>query len=427
MDIALRKFRKRGRRVIRLTATWIVVAALAAYLEYLALAAHGVQVPFGPLLGRYGWHAMLGGLSIGGAYIFLLHDPLRSWPLWRVLLLATALTAAMVALPVWFVNGDASAWHWRTAAGRFLAWALLINCTIGVLRLYDRAGGPGPDPLLDRWRKPRQELRIFMFLDMRSSTMIAEELGHARYFQLINELFQDITDPIVHSRGEIYQYVGDEISVSWTLRKGIKKQRCIRCFLDIRTKLRKRGPYYRDRYGIRPTFKAGFHYGEVTTGEVGLVKKERIFSGDVVNTTSHIQAMCNPLGVDILVSKDLLDVLLLSPAKYPVLPMGSIPLKGKRKAVELFTVARPGQSGDQAGTTDRGRHGQLGHRIDLQHPLGPFHPQRHSLSDGEAFTRVGHTPQQVARDQQVLPHVLAHRQHPAGGIHHVAAQIDGPL
>jgi class 3 adenylate cyclase len=353
MDIALRKFRKRGRRVIRLTATWIVVAALAAYLEYLALAAHGVQVPFGPLLGRYGWHAMLGGLSIGGAYIFLLHDPLRSWPLLCVLLLATALTAAMVALPVWFVNGDASAWHWRTAAGRFLAWALLINCTIGVLRLYDRAGGPGPDPLLDRWRKPRQELRIFMFLDMRSSTSIAENLGDSRYFQLLHEIYADVADPVVYSEGDIYQYVGDEISVSWKLERGARNERCIRCFFAIQDKLRARAGHYRDKYGTVPVFKAGLHFGPVTSGQVGLVKRQTIFSGDAVNTTSHIQAMCNPLGVDILVSKDLLDVLLLSPAKYPVLPMGSIPLKGKRKAVELFTVARPGQSGDQAGTTDR--------------------------------------------------------------------------
>ncbi|HRD52110.1 MAG TPA: adenylate/guanylate cyclase domain-containing protein, partial [Flavobacteriales bacterium] len=77
-----------------------------------------------------------------------------------------------------------------------------------MVRLSDQFGTGGLSHFIGRYRQPRQELRIFMFLDMRSSTSIAEDLGHVRYFQLINELFQDITDPIVYSRGEIYQYVG---------------------------------------------------------------------------------------------------------------------------------------------------------------------------------------------------------------------------
>lgn len=351
MDITLRKFRKRGRRTLRLTAAWIAVAALAAFLEYLVLAGHGVPVALLPLLARYTWHALLGGLFIGSAYVFLLHDFLRPWTLLRVLLLTTALTAAAVALPFLLHPGEASAWLWRPAAARFLAWALLIDCTIAMLRLYDRAGGPGPDPLLDRWRKPRQELRIFMFLDMRSSTSIAENLGDARYFQLLHEIYADVADPVVYSEGDIYQYVGDEISISWKPERGARNERCIRCFFAIQDKLRARAAHYRNTYGTAPEFKAGLHFGPVTTGQVGLVKRQTIFSGDVVNTTSHIQAMCNNLGVDILVSKDLLDVLFLPPAKYPVRPMGSIPLKGKRKAVELFTLARPGE--DQTGTTGR--------------------------------------------------------------------------
>ncbi|MCB0764475.1 MAG: adenylate/guanylate cyclase domain-containing protein, partial [Flavobacteriales bacterium] len=175
------------------------------------------------------------------------------------------------------------------------------------------------------------------FLDMRSSTTIAEELGHVKYFQLLNELYTDITDPVVDARGEIYQYVGDEVSVSWPLRRGIGRQRCIRCFLNIRAKLQRRSAYYEQRYGLVPMFKAGFHYGQVTTGEVGSVKKERIFSGDVVNTAARIQNSCNAHGVDNLLSKELLDVLQL-PSSYVVREIGNIDLRGKRNAMSLWTI-----------------------------------------------------------------------------------------
>ncbi|MBK7288336.1 MAG: hypothetical protein IPI95_15330 [Flavobacteriales bacterium] len=58
-----------------------------------------------------------------------------------------------------------------------------------------------------------------------------------------------------------------------------------------------------------------------------------------MNTTAHIQASCNVMGVDNLVSKELLDVLSLRSLPYTVTPIGSIPLKGKRNAVELYTLS----------------------------------------------------------------------------------------
>jgi len=41
------------------------------------------------------------------------------------------------------------------------------------------------------------------------STGIAERIGHIKFFELLHDFFQDITDPILFSRGSIYQYIGD--------------------------------------------------------------------------------------------------------------------------------------------------------------------------------------------------------------------------
>ena len=58
-----------------------------------------------------------------------------------------------------------------------------------------------------KYHKPREEERIFMFLDMKSSTKIAEQLGHVRFYTLLNELFHEISQPVLQTKAEIYQYV----------------------------------------------------------------------------------------------------------------------------------------------------------------------------------------------------------------------------
>ncbi len=333
---------RRVRRTLRIMAAWMVCSVLEVLYAYYLLTSEGASPDVRNLLTSHLAQGAAGGLILGGTYVFLLHDRLRKLPFLSGFALVSGFIAASVGIAAFAGGTEAlqgTIWTntWRLM-GQFIGWALLMGSTMLVLRLDDQFGNGALGFLIDRFRKPRQELRIFMFLDMRSSTSVAETIGDTLYFKLLNELYADITDPVLYSEGEIYQYVGDEISVSWRLERGLRNLRCIRCFFAIRDKLRKRGEHYRKAYGITPVFKAGFHYGRVTGGEVGLVKRQTIFSGDAVNTTAHIQAMCNGLGVDNLVSKELIDALALRSAPYIVKPVGSIPLKGKRMAMELYTL-----------------------------------------------------------------------------------------
>ena len=82
-------------------------------------------------------------------------------------------------------------------------------------------------------------------------------------------------------------------------------------FLCIKEAMKKQSRKYNERFGLLPQFKAGFHLGKVTTGEIGDIKKEIIFTGDVLNTTARIQGLCNTYKVDILISGDLVKNLTL--------------------------------------------------------------------------------------------------------------------
>jgi len=192
-----------------------------------------------------------------------------------------------------------------------------------------------------RYAKPVNESRIFMFLDMKESTTIAEEIGHKKHYELINEYYGDMTEAIVRTEGVIYQYVGDEIVVSWKLDKGLKRENCLQCFFLIENCIEHKSELYQKKYGVVPKFKAGFHCGEVTRGQIGQIKREMLYTGDVLNATSRIQELCNHLNVNILLSYQLKKLLPKNKLKYK--PMGEYKLRGRQKKEELFTVIRLNQ------------------------------------------------------------------------------------
>jgi len=187
-----------------------------------------------------------------------------------------------------------------------------------------------------KYHKPIEEKRIFLFSDMRSSTTIAEQLGNIKYFELLREYYSDFSDAIIRHSGEVYQYVGDEIIISWKYEDGIKNNNCINCFFAMKEDLKKRTDRYTKTFGMAPTFKAALHVGHVTTGEIGALKKEIIFTGDVLNTTARIQGLCNYYDTDILVSEDLIRALNVGNA-FRLTSLGTSDLRGKLEKMELFT------------------------------------------------------------------------------------------
>lgn len=187
-----------------------------------------------------------------------------------------------------------------------------------------------------KYHKPIVEQRIFLFLDMKSSTTIAEALGHVQFFKLLQQYYDLMSDSIINSLGDVYQYIGDEVIVSWTLEKGLKDANCIQCFFDIKKSIAKHKEQFKEEFGFEIDFKAGIHLGEVTTGEVGALKKEIVFSGDVLNTSARIQSLCNELKSDLLISGTIKE--LLSHFNYQYSSKGEIGLKGRNKKEELFGV-----------------------------------------------------------------------------------------
>lgn len=228
--------------------------------------------------------------------------------------------------------------------GNFAYWSIIIYISVTImialfLSEISQYLGDGVffNFLFGRYHRPRQETRVFMFLDMKSSTTIAESLGHRKYFDLLTAYYADMTDAILETSGNIYQYVGDEIVVSWTKNKGVYANNCIKCFTKISKRIEEKKEYYLKGFGLVPEFKAGYHIGEVTTGEIGIIKKDIIYTGDVLNTTARIQAECNTYKAKALISGNLLKELQKEdPISFT--QIGELLFRGKTESIQLYSV-----------------------------------------------------------------------------------------
>jgi adenylate cyclase len=203
--------------------------------------------------------------------------------------------------------------------------------------------------LVGLYHKPVMETRIFMFIDLASSTAIAEEIGDIRFHSFLNDFFFDATRPIVDCKGEIYKYVGDEIIITWNMKNGTRNANSIECYFQIADRIQELRGRYEEKYGVVPRFSAGVHCGKAVIGEMGDYKREVAFLGDVVNTTSRIQSECKARSRSLIISGDLKNELPGDECeRYSFESLGSIALRGKKREMHLFsvTIKRDGQGSE---------------------------------------------------------------------------------
>ena len=187
------------------------------------------------------------------------------------------------------------------------------------------------------YHRPTAEERIFLFLDLEGSTQLAERLGSARYFELLRRCVDDLTDPILETEGEIYQYAGDEVVITWPIEAGVRAANCVRCFFSVRQAVERRAPGYEQDFGAVPRFRGGLHGGTVTAGEIGDLRKQIVFVGDILNTAARLEEHAKRAGLDLVASQALLDRMRLPP-HVEASRCGELALRGKDARVVAYSL-----------------------------------------------------------------------------------------
>lgn len=186
--------------------------------------------------------------------------------------------------------------------------------------------------------KPLEQERIFMFIDMKSSTTIAEKLDHKKFSRLVQDVFKDL-EVVDNYHGEIYQYLGDGAIVAWNLNEGLSENNFLKAYYAFKKVIHRRRRYYRRKYGQQPGFKAGAHAGKVMVLQVGQDRRDISYNGDTINTAARIESQCNQLKQEVLISGELYNRL-RGRKGFQFKNAGNIKLNGKKRGVELYGVKK---------------------------------------------------------------------------------------
>jgi len=350
-------------QLIGITIGWLIVGALITVYDHLVIHANN---SLGPSENYSFWFslamnlisAVLGAIMGGSFLVFFINVKFHDKPygytiiavcLSYVLVILTIIGAlALISVPLKTglpITHPLSKEYFHdflidsSRAKNIMIWSVVVAITQLLLQINSKFGhGAFVKIITGKYNTPKEENKIFMFLDINSSTSIAENLGNEKYHELLKDFFADITNPILDNNGEIYQYVGDEVIVAWNYSEGVNNCQCVKCFFDIKVHIEKQKGKYLQRYGVIPSFKAGLHCGKVVAGEIGVLKRDITYSGDVLNTTSRILSMCKELNAEFISSADLLKELGLTHI-YATQPLGSIKLRGKEKEVLLSSLS----------------------------------------------------------------------------------------
>lgn len=274
--------------------SWLIAYNLLTIFVYLTLRD---QLESGNFLADYLFWASFAAIVIGillgitDFYFDRMERYFKSFG--KVVLIKSILYVLVIFLTMLFTNVfdflftgkiDFIAFLKSQAFSIIFLFSILTSILLNFILQVNKKFGQGElwAVILGRYFKPKIEKRIFMFLDLRSSTSYAERLGHIKYSELIQRCFHYINRVVPDYGARLYQYVGDEAVLTWKWEDGLKKSRCIKFYFALADLIRQKADRLNKEFGLVPEFKAGIHGGEITVAEVGDIKREIAFHGDVI-------------------------------------------------------------------------------------------------------------------------------------------------
>lgn len=339
---------------------WAIMGALQTIYDHFLLGSHlssgyGEGYIFLKSLVVNTIGGLIGGVVGGNLLVYVVNKKFRSAPYYRGVIIVgltiifglLLITFLLAVLQVTILYGGFkselgiemfnSFIYTTEHVKNIMYWAGVVSATQLGLHINDKFGqGLLWSMITGKYHLPTSEERIFMFLDLKGSTSIAEKLGNKTYHNFLKDVFSDITNPILSNLGQIYQYVGDEVVISWPQESGLVDNRCIDCFFDVQSKLKSLKNKYIEKYQLEPIFKAGIHHGRIVAGEIGIIKRDITYSGDTLNTAARIQGMCNKHQSQLLISGSLAQLMKLS--LFTLKSLGSMTLRGKKESLEILSV-----------------------------------------------------------------------------------------
>jgi adenylate cyclase len=289
-------------------------------------------------------------VAIGGVELFVLDGPMRNWlgslSFTVNLLVRSAVYAAIIMIIQGFHLGEVIAGlpaetFSRNFWSSFISAAVisvLMNLGFGIANII------GPRAFLNfvsgRYHSPVEENRFVLFVDIAGSTGLAERLGGVAIHRLLDRTFRLLTEAVVDYRGEVLNYVGDEVIVTWRESDGAIDCRPLHCFVAMRDELARASSQLDREFGAVPRIRGSLHFGPVIVGEIGDVKRAIVFNGDVMNTAARLEELSRNVEGGFLVSRAAMERFSSAPP-FAVRDLGRLPIRGRADGIDVVGIDVP--------------------------------------------------------------------------------------
>ena len=263
---------------------------------------------------------VLTGLWLGGLYLFG-HFHLSISPL--VPMITIGSTFAMLTV-MKFRLEERDKRFLRSAFSRYVAPTVVDQIT-SVPESLSLAG-------------EEKEMSI-LFTDLKGFTTMSEKLEPTQVTELLRDYFTPMTHIIIEHQGTVDKFIGDAMMAFWNAPLDVPDHRtqAVKAALAMTLALKKLNvTVIEPQFGFPIGMGIGVHAGQVRVGNMG---SEDLFDytviGDNVNLASRLEGLTRIYGVDMVMSEALAGS---CPEGTVVIELDRVQVKGKKKAVTIFTV-----------------------------------------------------------------------------------------
>ncbi len=331
-------------RKLRLLAVVVATGTISGIVFNIA---RGRTLPSAMVVGSA--YGLIISLVLGSIELFVLDGPMRAW-LSRLSFAASMVVRSAIYVTITVVIqllqvGEAIAGLSEMSYETFwlgliysVVLSVLINLALAITNII------GPRTFLNfitgRYHKPIEENRFVLFVDIAGSTGLAERLGGIGIHRLLDHTFRLLTLAVVDYRGEVLNYVGDEVIVTWPERLGAIDCRPLRCFMAMRNELSRASSQFEREFGAVPRIRGSLHFGSVIVGEIGDIKRAIVFNGDVMNTAARLEELSRNVDGGFLASLVAMQRFQSAPP-FAIRDLGRLAIRGRADGIDAVGIDVP--------------------------------------------------------------------------------------
>ena len=177
-----------------------------------------------------------------------------------------------------------------------------------------------------------------LFADIAGFTALSENQSAQEVTELLNAVFQDLTEEVFEQGGTLDKFMGDAVMVFFgaPLPQPDHAQRAVQTALAMQRRIQRRNE--ENPQGPQLGLRIGINTGSAVVGDIGAVqRRDYTVIGDTVNTACRIESEIAEVGQVVIGSATFACV----QTEFSCKEMPPTLVKGKQQALQTYLVEDP--------------------------------------------------------------------------------------